>query len=146
MDSEGWIDIAMIGSFNRVKTLTQDPTMLREVVTLSSLLEVRDNKVRLANGESNRWVLPDAKPSTLSGADPPVEEALGVSSGLPNGDVPAKFGPGDVENALMKSVPPSSSASVLNGDESMEKTDTPGTSMSGDAKEEDEGNVKVEMR
>ena len=35
------------------------------------------------------------------------------------------------------SVPASSSASMMNGDESMEKTDTPATSMS-DGKEEEE--------
>ena len=145
MDSQGWIDIAMISSFNRVKSLTPDNTIVREVMTLSSLLEVRDEKVRLANGESKRWVLPDAKPSTLS-PDQTVEEALGLPNnvGIGEGEQTAqlqhpKFGPGDVENALMKSVsvPASSSASMMNGDESMEKTDTPATSMS-DGKEEEE--------
>jgi la-related protein 1 len=144
MDSEGWIDIPMIASFNRVKSLTLDTNIIREVLTLSSLLEVRDEKVRLANGESKRWVLPDAKQSTLS-PEPPVDEALGIPSGLEGVEpqLQPKYGPGDVENALMKSVPPSSSASLLNGDDSMEKTDTPATSMSGDGKEEEDDKVEV---
>ena len=44
---------------------------------------------------------------------------------------------GDVENALMKNVPPSSNASLQNGDESVEKggTVTPATSASEDKEE-----------
>jgi len=151
MDSEGWIDIAMVSSFNRVKSLTPDNNIIREVMTLSSLLEVREEKVRLANGESKRWVLPDARISTFD-PDSTFDQALGVPSSVDatpvDGDQPLQQpGRGDVEHALMKSVsmPPSSSTSVLNGDESMEKMDTPGTSMSGDGKEEDD-EAKVEVR
>ena len=145
MDSEGWIDIAMIASFNRVKSLTPEFNMVREVMTLSSLLEVHDNKVRLANGHSSKWVLPDAKLSTINFAS----SFDGLSN---NGDaerepkqneLQPKFGPRDVENALMRSVAPSSSASALNGDESMEKTNTPATSLSGDCKEEEEEQGEV---
>ena len=136
----------MIASFNRVKSLTPDIAIVRDVMTVSSLLEVREDKVRLTKGESRRWVLPDAKsstiePDTLSAAGN-ASENVDVTSDVPGGllelegQAAPRFGPGDVENALMKSVPPSSSASILNGDDSMEKLDTPATSMSGDGKDE----------
>lgn len=165
MDSAGWIDIPMIASFNRVKSLTTDLVIVKEVMNLSSLLEVRDDKVRLAHGQSQKWVLPDAKPTSMAvdvdepTSSPDGEIHVAPSMGIPSildlalgtgygeGPIP-KFGRGGVENALMKSggmsVAASSSASVLNGDESMEKsgtedadkTDTPGTSLSGDGKDE----------
>ena len=164
MDSEGWIDIPTIASFNRVKNLTADVPLVKEVMQLSSLLEVREDKVRLAYGESKRWVLPEAKPSSFP-ADPlesfqtmsppsdaaTAELAMSISglgieempgSGNMNGSAVGslpKFASGEVENALMKSVPPSSSASVLNGEGSTGKgeTMTPATSMSGDREEEE---------
>ncbi|WWD21456.1 hypothetical protein CI109_105941 [Kwoniella shandongensis] len=176
MDSEGWIDIAMIASFNRVKNITPDIAIVRECMTLSALLEVREEKVRLAGPGSQQWVLPNAKPSEF-GPDPTspsvgttADESRDLSMGVPasveasftssastaddaatTNNAPAQppraFVAADVENALMKSsVPASSTASVLNGDEKTEAV-TPATSMSGDGvKEEDEEKIKVELR
>ena len=166
MDSEGWIDIPMISSFNRIRNLTTDVALVKEVMQLSTLLEVREDKVRLAFGESKRWVLPEAAQSTVPPdplADPlmlspPTDSVAGdmvlSMSGLGFDEVP---GPGnmngiangsiagslpkhsyvDVENALMKNVPPSSNTSMQNGDESVEKggTVTPATSTSEDKEE-----------
>jgi la-related protein 1 len=167
----------MIASFNRIKSLTPDVAIVKEVMSVSSLLEVREEKVRLAGSEAQRWVLPDAKPSPWASSDPkspaqvtsphvhPHDPAFGVEEIPPA----PKFVAADVENALMKSsaaaaavavaatsvtsdstvagttattvtsVPPSSSASLLNGDESVDK-DTPATSTNGDH----EGEVKAE--
>lgn len=158
MDSEGWIDISMIASFNRLKSLTPDVAMVKEVMELSSLLEVRDEKVRLSAADFRRWILPDAKasifppdPASSSTASPAIEslsqsqedseisdvlETLGIPAGLGLEDMnggASKMVPGGVEGALMKSVPPSSSASVLNGDGDV----TPATSMSGREGEEE---------
>ncbi|KAK8847363.1 hypothetical protein IAR55_005220 [Kwoniella newhampshirensis] len=177
MDSEGWIDIAMIASFNRVKSITPDVAIVRECMTLSSLLEVREERVRLAGPGSRQWVLPGAKPSEfgLGPISPSVgmsaDDSRDVSMGIP-ASVEASFTPSvtsttdeapsngqqtvqqsqglaqhqrafvaaDVENALMKSsVPTSSTASVMNGDEKTE-TVTPATSTSGDGGKEDEEN------
>ena len=157
MDTEGWIEIAMIASFNRVRTLTTDLSIIKEVMELSAILEVRDDKVRLSGGAAKQWVLPDARPSTLPDdseyqADSNTNmdlamsmSALGVEdssfrgstqmNGVAPGSVPS-YSPGGVENALMKTVPTSSDTSVMNGDESRSRT-TPGTSISGDR--EDEG-------
>ncbi|ORX38831.1 hypothetical protein BD324DRAFT_576636, partial [Kockovaella imperatae] len=163
MDSEGWIDIPVIASFNRVKNLTTDVGLVKEVMQLSTLLEVREDKVRLAYGESKRWVLPEAKPSVFP-ADPPSDPMVlsphsdaataelvnsisglgidampgsGTMNGAAVGSVP-KMASGEVEHALMKNASTSSATSVLNGEEGGIKTDTetPGTSMSGDRVEE----------
>nr|XP_018265653.1 uncharacterized protein I303_02024 [Kwoniella dejecticola CBS 10117]OBR87811.1 hypothetical protein I303_02024 [Kwoniella dejecticola CBS 10117] len=79
MDSEGWIDIAMIASFNRVKSLTPDVAIVKDCMTLSSLLEVREESVRLAGQDAPRWVLPDAKPSKF-----PVDQSSTTMSGSPS--------------------------------------------------------------
>lgn len=126
MDAEGWIDIGMIASFNRIKTLTADMSIVKEVMGMSSLLESKGDKVRLSGGEAQRWVLPDAKPSNLApGAIASPKKSSGesaeVSHGIPanvnftdDGDGSAlgiedmatptspvpKF---DVENALLRS-------------------------------------------
>lgn len=81
MDSEGWIEISMIASFNRLKSLTPDVAMVKEVMHLSSLLEVREDKVRLAGLESKRWVLPDAKPSTFP--PDPITDTSSMSASTP---------------------------------------------------------------
>lgn len=156
MDAEGWIDIAMIASFNRIKSLTPYAAIVREVMVLSSLLEVSGDKVRLAGGEAKRWVLPDAKPSGPAHLSPkkgsdateishgiPVgvgqdanASALGMEDmGIPTSPVP-KF---DVENALMKSsgsANVSSTASVLASEE--DKTATPATSVTDEKSENEE--------
>ena len=134
MDSEGWIDIAMISSFNRIKSLTPDVSIIKEMMAVSALLEVRDDKVRLSHGESKRWVLPDAKPSPFvddgtgesAGTGEEGDGGLGLSVGW--GSIPIENGQGNVmglgmedrtgfaqgvENALMKSS--SSAPSVAAG-------------------------------
>ncbi|WVF69843.1 hypothetical protein IAT40_004624 [Kwoniella sp. CBS 6097] len=137
MDSEGWIDISMIASFNRLKSLTPDVSIIRECMALSSLLEVREDQVRLAGLDANRWVLPDAKPSKF-GPDPTspsqateesrdvslgipasVEQSLALASsedGLQSVQVPPptqrSFVAAEVENALMKSSAQSVAASA----------------------------------
>ncbi|KAK4685331.1 la-related protein 1, partial [Tremellales sp. Uapishka_1] len=135
MDSEGWIEISTIASFNRVKSLTPDPALVKEVMLLSSLLEVRDEKVRLSGPDSRKWVLPDAKKcafgpeSVVSGTGEGEQdrEIKDTSMGVP-GEESKKFGVSDVGNAVMKHVAAaargggdegtSSTASVLNEDKS----------------------------
>ncbi|KAL7419018.1 hypothetical protein Q5752_006703 [Cryptotrichosporon argae] len=115
MDSEGWIDIAMIASFNRIKSLTPEVAIIREVMGFSSLLEIREDKVRLAGADGKKWVLPDAKPSkfedeTANGTKLVGGSAIGdnkdIGQGLPNGILGASedrpFDIADVQSALLK--------------------------------------------
>lgn len=169
MDSEGWIDLAMIASFNRIKSLTPDVSIVREVMEMSTLLEVKEDMVRLAGDEALRWVLPDAPPCKFSGGSPgrnlsPKKlagegaelshsvpggvDALGIEDLLHAASLP-KF---DVENALMRNtrdgsanLSTSSAASVLASEEG--KTMTPETSIAGDSKSEfDSEDIKIEQQ
>ncbi|KAJ3513149.1 hypothetical protein NLJ89_g3116 [Agrocybe chaxingu] len=63
MDSKGWIPIQLFASFNRVRQLTMDAQLVRDVLTLSSMVQVHENMVRMGAWES--FVLPDAAPSTV---------------------------------------------------------------------------------
>ncbi|ADV22192.1 hypothetical protein CNJ00100 [Cryptococcus gattii WM276] len=135
MDSEGWIDIATIASFNRIKSLTPEIAVVRECMALSNYLEVLEDKVRLSGAESHRWVLPDAplskfgpnprSPYSVEGAEASEEKdgaASGSQSGLGTaGEEGAQglqasprrmFGAQDVKDALMKS----SASSIVNGE------------------------------
>lgn len=69
MDSKGWIPIPLIASFNRVRQLTPDAQLVKEVLGISSLVEVRDNHVRLANQQWANYVLPGAAESTVEGEE-----------------------------------------------------------------------------
>ncbi|KAG2003409.1 hypothetical protein CC2G_004009 [Coprinopsis cinerea AmutBmut pab1-1] len=67
MDSRGWIHIPLIASFNRIRSLTMDLNLVREVLHLSQMVQVRGDWVRMGRWE--RFVLPDATPSTLEDSD-----------------------------------------------------------------------------
>jgi len=65
MDARGWIPVTLIASFNRVRQLTQDIQLVKDVLSLSSLVEVRGGYVRMSNGQWANFVLPDAPSSTV---------------------------------------------------------------------------------
>lgn len=68
MDARGWISIPLLASFNRVKRLAADVSLVRDVLVLSAIAEVRDDWVRMRGWE--QFVLPDAAQSV-------VEEGFG---------------------------------------------------------------------
>lgn len=65
MDSRGWIPIQLLASFNRVRSTTQNYYLVREVLTLSTIVEVRGDYVRMGGGQWERYVLPDAPVSEV---------------------------------------------------------------------------------
>lgn len=75
MDSRGWISTLLLASFPRVKTLTYDLQLVKDVLILSSLVEVKGDWVRPYKWA--RYLLPDAAPSIVdSGTTPPPEPAV----------------------------------------------------------------------
>jgi la-related protein 1 len=72
MDNRGWVPISLIASFNRVKQLTVDERLVKEVLILSTVVEVRGEWVRMSRWE--QFVLPNARVST-------VEDSMPSSSG-----------------------------------------------------------------
>lgn len=67
MDSRGWIPISLIASFNRIKALTEDTRLVKDVLILSSIVEVIGDSVRMGSNQWAPFVLPDAHPSTVEG-------------------------------------------------------------------------------
>jgi hypothetical protein len=58
MDDQGWIPISLIASFNRVKQLTTEVQLVRDVLNLSSLTEVEGEYVRMASEQWKQFILP----------------------------------------------------------------------------------------
>lgn len=57
--------ISVIASFNRVRQLTYDAGLVRDVMGLSLLVEVQGDKVRLRDRQWVPFVLPDAAMSDV---------------------------------------------------------------------------------
>eukprot|EP00271_Cylindrocystis_brebissonii_P006110 TRINITY_DN186_c1_g3_i1.p1 TRINITY_DN186_c1_g3~~TRINITY_DN186_c1_g3_i1.p1 ORF type:complete len:1353 (-),score=419.48 TRINITY_DN186_c1_g3_i1:17-3685(-) len=57
MDEEGFIALSVIAAFNRVRSLTSDPSVIVGALAKSSLLEVQDNKIR-RRADWSDWLLP----------------------------------------------------------------------------------------
>ncbi|KAF8519428.1 hypothetical protein JB92DRAFT_2710844 [Gautieria morchelliformis] len=65
MDNRGWVPISVIASFNRVRQLTYDVGLVRDVMGLSILVEVQGDKVRLRDRQWVPFILPDAAASDV---------------------------------------------------------------------------------
>jgi la-related protein 1 len=83
MDNRGWISIPLLASFNRVKNFTTDVNLVREVLHLSSLAQVKDDWVRMGGWE--QYVLPNAAESAV---EPFPEEMV---SAYPSADGEAQL-------------------------------------------------------
>ena len=66
MNPEGWISIPLLASFNRIRQLTPDSQLVREVLTYSSTAEVNGEWVRMSGNQWTPFVLP---PPTGSAAE-----------------------------------------------------------------------------
>jgi la-related protein 1 len=55
--------MSLIASFNRVRRLTMDEQLVKDVLGLSSVVEVMHDHVRMVGWE--QFILPDAAPSTV---------------------------------------------------------------------------------
>ncbi len=84
MDREGWIDISLIASFNRMQRLTSDLSLVRDTMMISSLLEVRDDKVRLTGDRWKEFIIPSSlqSHSSSSSIDPRASAAYSLANTL----------------------------------------------------------------
>lgn len=63
MDQEGWLDLSVISSFNRIKCFSSDLELLKEAVNQSEIVEAKDGKIRRKEGWQ-MWVFtPEIKAS-----------------------------------------------------------------------------------
>ncbi|KAG6855697.1 hypothetical protein H0H87_011917 [Tephrocybe sp. NHM501043] len=81
LDSSGFVPIALIASFNRVRRLTEDVELVREVLTLSGAVEVRGEWVRMKDWRA--FVLPGARASEVD--DEGEARSNGITNGVVNG-------------------------------------------------------------
>ncbi|KAK1305456.1 hypothetical protein QJS10_CPB11g02021 [Acorus calamus] len=57
MDGQGWVPISLIAGFNRVKQMTTDIQIILNAVRASTIVEVKDGKIRRRAGWA-KWILP----------------------------------------------------------------------------------------
>jgi len=157
MDNQGWVDINMISSFNRIKSLTAELETVKEVGKLSTILEVCDGNIRLAHDQWRQWVLPDARPSDIADEGTPGSPYAGeMPFGMPGLDLTSQARNklvGDIHRDVMrvnpmsaphlqaaagltKSVPggleaeSAASQTTTTDEAALTKTNTPATSVS----------------
>ncbi|KAH7882826.1 hypothetical protein F5I97DRAFT_1815133 [Phlebopus sp. FC_14] len=73
MDNKGWIPISLLGSFNRVKYLTTDMDLVKEVLNSSSSVEVNGDWVRMAGRQWEQFILPHAGKSVVEQDETPSD-------------------------------------------------------------------------
>lgn len=95
MTPEGWLPIKLLGTFNRLKCLTNDLTILTEVLKFSPELEINGGYVRKRH-DWQRWVFPVSPPSSpktavteLNTTRSSTPEATGVEATLETGSATA---------------------------------------------------------
>lgn len=88
MNPEGWISIPLLASFNRIRQLTPEPHLVREVLALSSVAEVNGEWVRMSGGQWTPFVLPPSTPSAHQATPEtaPVQESEGGEGGAEEED------------------------------------------------------------
>ncbi|QDZ24084.1 putative RNA-binding protein [Chloropicon primus] len=84
MDENGWIPVAVIAAFNRVRALAPDPSMIAAALQDSGLVEVSPDQESIRVRDSwQSWVLPEERrdqPKRPKTPGSPVQ--LGVSTGV----------------------------------------------------------------
>ena len=88
MDRRGWIPISIIASFKRVRQLTVEHELVKDVLSLSSLVEVRGDWVRVQRWE--QWILPTAPPSVVEPNAPQSSGSDDTSVDTENNDGAAR--------------------------------------------------------
>ena len=77
MDSQGWIPIHVIASFNRMRSLTMDLNLIRDTIALSVVIELSQS------GESCRMINNTWEPYVLQGSDSQPSQA---TDAMPSSD------------------------------------------------------------
>lgn len=93
MDDQGWINISLIASFNRLKQLTTDVNLVRSMMELSYMLEVNQQHNKVRCNEWKQWILPGARKSNVASHEP-TSTSNSAAESAPNGIAP---GPSTVE-------------------------------------------------
>uniref|UniRef100_J3LV01 HTH La-type RNA-binding domain-containing protein n=1 Tax=Oryza brachyantha TaxID=4533 RepID=J3LV01_ORYBR len=72
MDDQGWVHIALIAGFKKVKESTGDLQYIKDTIQSSSILEMQGDKIRRQN-DWNKWVIPrESKPGSSTAPNPNI--------------------------------------------------------------------------
>jgi hypothetical protein len=82
MDSKGWIPIQLLASFNRVRQLTLDIMLVRDVLLLSSVAQVHHGGEWVRMGGWESFVLPDAQRSGVDDSEAVAVEGVDQVGGF----------------------------------------------------------------
>lgn len=86
MDGQGWVDLSLIAGFKKVQKLTSDLQYIKETVQSSSMLEMKDDKIRKRH-DWDKWVIPresnpDIPSSSASAPSPSVKNLTAHLGGM----------------------------------------------------------------
>lgn len=111
MDPQGWLDVELIASFNRLRRLTSDLNLVRELMSMSAMIEVSPDgqKCRMSNNVWQAFVAPQMD-GILQAENQAVHpqfapDAAGVQQQVEA--APAPPGPQEEQNAAEPAVPTS---------------------------------------
>lgn len=114
MDHEGWVKVEIISSFNRIKSLSTDLNLIRDVMSLSAFLEVDvERNVVRKRGDWAEWVLPMS-------AIPPYPSTGNPTSATQSRDTPPH---GPVYGSVQFSSPSTTNNSSVQPTLASEKSD-----------------------
>lgn len=117
MDSQGWIPIPLIASFNRVRHLTTDEDFVRHVLNMSSMIEMKDDMVRMKDGQWQRFLFPEAQSSSHVNSIHEFPRAPSVD------DPSAKVRRSYVEQAVMRNASRDQGEGMAGGADTEEETE-----------------------
>lgn len=112
MDSEGWLPVQLLATFNRLRHLTTDIVLLTEALKLSPELEVLEGHVRKRH-DWQRWVFPASPSPAKSEADASTAvQATGEAEQWPNQmpESPAETLPSPASSPMSSPVQPQGGA------------------------------------
>ena len=72
MDSEGFLPVTLVASFNRVRSLTNDVTFIMQAVAQSEVVETKDGKFR-SKDDPTSWPLAFDQPDPVISPKPEAE-------------------------------------------------------------------------
>ncbi|PWN47356.1 hypothetical protein IE53DRAFT_371523 [Violaceomyces palustris] len=86
MDSQGWVDIAVVASFKRVQSMTRDLNVVRDTLLYSSVLDVDVENMRVRKRYGwDAYVLPEGwKAPELAGISHERDESYGIQGLVSN--------------------------------------------------------------
>lgn len=81
MDSQGYVDLQVLGNFNRVKILTSSSDLIREALKTSDIVELSEDGKCVRRKEGwETWILPGTSSSSTSQGPTTTTQARGSAA------------------------------------------------------------------